>query len=120
MVCSAIGVARTHLMALLKGPDNWMDLRTARSRSNETQLMKEVRLVIHRLGRYGYRRVLGILRHQHHNPSGQAVNHKPVYRVMRDHGLLQYGRGQRPVAIHRHDGRVAVDSSNTRLVLGWV
>jgi putative transposase len=35
-----------------------------------------------------------------------------VYRVMRDHGLLLYR--QRPVATRRHDGRVAVDSSNTR------
>jgi len=57
MVCSTIGVARTHLVALLTGPDDWMDLRTTRSRSNDTQLMKDVRQVIHRLGRYGYRRV---------------------------------------------------------------
>jgi putative transposase len=114
LVCSTLGVARSHLVALLKRPDDWMDLRTARSRSDDTQLLEDVRQVIHGLGTYGYRRVWGILRHQHPRPNGQAPNHKRVYRVMRDHGLLLYRRGQRPVATRRHDGKVAVDSSNTR------
>jgi putative transposase len=43
-----------------------------------------------------------------------AINHKRVYRVMRDYGLLLYRQGQRPVDTRRHDGKVAVEASNTR------
>lgn len=114
LVCSTLGVARSHLVALLKRPDNWIDCRTARCCSDDTSLLEDVRQVIHGLGTYGYRRVWGVLRHQHPRPNGPAANHKRVYRVMRDHGLLLYRRGQRPVATRRHDGKVAVDSSNTR------
>jgi putative transposase len=88
----ALGVARSHLVALLKRPDAWIDRRTARSRSDDTPLLEDVRQVIHGLGTYGYRRVWGVLRHQHPRPNGQAANHKRVYRVMRDHRLLLYRR----------------------------
>jgi putative transposase len=33
---------------------------------------------------------------------------------MRDHGLLLYRHGQRPVPTRRHDGKGAIDSSTTR------
>jgi len=57
LVCSTLGVARSHLVALLKRPDDWIDRRTARSRSDDTSLLEDIRQVIHRLGTYGYRRV---------------------------------------------------------------
>ena len=37
-----------------------------------------------------------------------------VYRIMRDHSLLLYRQGQRPLDTQRHDGKVAVEVSNTR------
>lgn len=84
------GVARSHLGALLKRPDAWIDRRTARSRSDDTLLLEDIRQVIHGLGTYRSRRVWGVLRHQPPGPNVQAANHKRVYRVMRDHGLLLY------------------------------
>jgi putative transposase len=114
LVCSTVGVARSHLVALLKRPDDWTDRRTARSHSDDTALLEDVRQVIHGLGTYGYRRVWGVLRHQHPKQNGQAANHKRVYRVMRDHGLPLYCRGQKPISTRRHDGKVAVDTSHTR------
>jgi putative transposase len=114
LVCSTLGVARSHLVALLKRSDDWSDRRTARSRTDDTSLLEDVRHVIRGLGTYGYRRVWGVLRHQPPRPNQQAPNHKRVYRVMRDHGLLLYRHGQRPVSTRRHDGKVAVDRSNTR------
>jgi len=97
LVCSTLGVARSHLVALLKRPDDWSDRRTARSRTDDTSLLEDVRHVIRGLGTYGYRRVWGVLRHQPPRATGQSPNHKRVYRVMRDHGLLLYRHGQRPV-----------------------
>ena len=63
------------------------------------------------LATYGYLRVWGVLRY-----SGlyEPINHKRVYRVMRDHNLLLYRQGQRPVDTRRHDGKVAVEASNIR------
>lgn len=42
------------------------------------------------------------------------VNVKRVYRVMRDHDLLLERRRKQPGVARRHEGRVAVDTSNTR------
>ena len=42
------------------------------------------------------------------------VNHKRVYRVMRDNNLLLFRHGNKPRDTRRHDGKVAVQTSNTR------
>lgn len=62
---------------------------------------------------YGYQRVCGLLRRQHEQQALPPVNVKRVYRVMRDHDLLLERRRKQPGA-RRHEGRVAVDTSNTR------
>ena len=51
-----------------------------------------------------------LLRHQH----ACSANHKTIYRVMRDHGLLLYRLGQRPVSTRKHDGQIAVSASSMR------
>ncbi len=81
----------------------------ARSRVDDTVAVEAIRTVVKDLASYGYRRVWGVLRY-----SGLPINHKRVYRVMRDHSLLLYRHGQRPVDTRRHDGKVAVATSNTR------
>jgi putative transposase len=40
LVGSTVGVARSHLVALLKRPDAWTDRRTARSRADDTALLE--------------------------------------------------------------------------------
>jgi putative transposase len=107
-------VARSHLVARLKRPADWVDRRTSDYSTDDTSLLEDIGLVIHDLGTYGYRRVWGVLRHQHPRAGAQRPNHKRVYRVMRDHGLLLYRQGQRPTHSRRHDGRVAVQASNKR------
>jgi putative transposase len=110
LVCSTLGVARSHLVALLNRPADWVDRRKACRRTDDAPLLEHIRRVVHGLATYGYRRVWGVLRHQH----GHDANHKTVYRVMRDHGLLLYRQGQRPVSTRKHDGKVAVEASNSR------
>ncbi len=46
--------------------------------------------------------------------NGLQTTHKRIYRVMRDHKPLLHRRGDKPVPSRRHDGRIAVDVSNTR------
>lgn len=56
--------------------------RTPEKRSDEEQLRKEVVMLASKFGRYGYRRVTGLL----HN-AGWQVNHKRVERIWRQEGL---------------------------------
>lgn len=42
------------------------------------------------------------------------LNHKRVYRVMRDAGWLLFRQGQKPLDTRKHEGKVAVNESNTR------
>ncbi|MDQ9170119.1 IS3 family transposase [Oxalobacteraceae bacterium R-40] len=111
LVCSALGVARSHIAIRRNRPAHWIDRRTARARVDDTATLEAIKSVVKDLATYGYRRVWGVLRY-----SGLygAINHKRVYRVMRDHNLLLYRQGQRPVDTRRHDGKVAVDNSNVR------
>ncbi len=62
---------------------------------------------------YGYRRVHAILRRQARIEGIPAPNHKRVYRVMREHGLLLARHSGRPEG-RSHDGRISVDRSNLR------
>ena len=63
---------------------------------------------------YGYRRVWGLLRRQHEQQALPSANVKRVYLVMRDHDLSLECRRKQPGVARRHEGRVAVDTSNTR------
>ena len=69
--------------------------------------------MIGELPTYGYRRVHAILRRQARAAGLPAPNHKRVYRVMREHGLLLQRHSGKEEA-RRHDGRVAVERSNLR------
>ena len=61
----------------------------------------------------GYRRVWGLLRRAREKQS-LATNVKRVYRFMRDHNLLVERRLKHPSAPRRHEGRIAVQTSDTR------
>lgn len=111
LVCSALGVARSHVAAMRKRPSTWTDRRKALRRVDDSSALEAIKAVVKDLASYGYRRVWGMLRYR---ADAAPINHKRVYRVMRDHCLLLYRHGQRPVDTRRHDGRVAVDNSNTR------
>lgn len=79
----------------------------------DTDLVADIRALIADLPTYGYRRVHALLRRQAEESGRSAPNPKRVYRVMKLHGLLlqrHSGRGEE----RRHDGRIAVDTRNTR------
>ena len=45
---------------------------------------------------------------------GRQINHKRVYRVMRDEGWLLFRQGLKPLGTRKHEGTVAVKESDTR------
>jgi putative transposase len=110
-VADLLGVARSNLAVRAACPQE--QKRRGRRPLPEGSLLGEIRAVIATMPTYGYRRVHAIIHRQHAAENRDAVNVKRVYRVMKAHGLLlerHTGSGEE----RRHDGRVAVDRSNTR------
>ena len=108
-VADVIGVARSHLIEQIKTRPRQ---RIGRPPAPANALVSEIRAIIADLPTYGYRRVHAILRRRALTEGRQPPNHKRVYRVMKEHGLLlqrHAGGSER-----RHDGRIAVDRSDLR------
>ncbi len=113
VVSESLGVARSQLTARLKQPAP--GLRPRRRRVlNDVALVEQIKQAVGALPSYGYRRVWGLLRRQHEQQAQPPVNVKRVYRVMRGHDLLLERWRKQPGVARRHEGRVAVDTSNTR------
>ena len=110
-VADALGVARSNLVA--QAAAGSAQERRGRKPQPEAELLAEIKEVIETLPTYGYRRVHAIIRRRREQEDRPAVNVKRVYRVMKAHGLLLQ-RHSGGGAERRHDGRVAVDHSDTR------
>ena len=110
-ISDTLGVARANLAAQTAG--STPRRRRGRRPQPEGALVAELKTIIAAMPTYGYRRVHAVLRRQRRADGTAPVNVKRVYRVMKVHGLLlerHTGNG----AERRHDGRVAVDRSDTR------
>lgn len=109
-IADALDVARSNLaVQAIAAPRQ----RRGRRPQPDAELLAEIKEIIAGLPTYGYRRVHALIRRRYREQGGAAVNAKRVYRVMKAHRLLlerHAGNG----AERRHDGRVAVDRSDTR------
>lgn len=113
-VCETLGVARSNVVAQAsraKVPSS--PSRRGRPPAPERDLLARIKTVIGELPTYGYRRVHAVLRRQARIEGISAPNHKRVYRIMREHGLILARHSGRPEG-RSHDGRVSVDRSNRR------
>jgi putative transposase len=130
-VASVFGVARSQLtirLAAAQGPacagqkapgaggvKVKVDARASTPASMEADaaLVTRVRSLVRDRATYGYRRVAAVFRREFRQGSGQRVNHKRLYRVMRDNGLLlRRHYGDRPGRVH--DGVIITLHSNQR------
>lgn len=110
-IADTLGVARSNL-AVQAAPERTHQRRGRRPQP-EAELVAEIKALIAGQPTYGYRRIHALLQRQRREQAVSAVNVKRVYRVMKAHGLLlerHTGNGEE----RRHDGRVAVDRSDTR------
>lgn len=110
-IANTLGVARSNLavQASSAAPRQ----KRGRRPQPETELLAEIQAIIAELPTYGYRRVHALIRRSREQSGGAAVNAKRIYRVMKAHALL-LARHSGTAAERRHDGRIAVDRSNTR------
>ena len=112
LVSECLGVARSQLTVRIKQS---VSPKTRRSRAvDDAELVVEIQQQVSELPSYGYRRVWGLLRRERETHSLPAINVKRVYRVMRDHNLLLERRLKQPGVPRRHEGRIAVQTSDTR------
>lgn len=112
-VCDVLGVARSAAAVRRSRSVDWRDSRSGR-RPDDSGLIEEIGAVIAGLPSYGYRRVWARVRRRRAEQGARPVNCKRVYRVMREQDLLLQ-RPNRPVQPQRrHEGQVAVATSNKR------
>ena len=109
-VCLALGVSRSYVLAKKDRAPDWTDHRRSPPKSDDAQVKQAIADVVQKRATYGYRRVWARLRLDGHI----GINHKRVYRVMRDAGWLLFRQGQKPLDTRKHEGKVAVKESNTR------
>jgi putative transposase len=113
-VCDVLGVARSNLHRRARRPANWTDRRCGRRPGADAELVAEITHEIADLPAYGYRRAWTLVNWRRDRAARSRVNHKRIYRVMRDHRLLLRQDTGRPVDLRSHDGRIAVDESDRR------
>ena len=113
-VCEALGLARSNVHLLRARLPSWTDGRTQRTPAGDEQLLADIRAQITELPSYGYRRACALVNRHRASVATPRVNAKRVYRVMAASGLLLPKAPRRPQSSRRHDGRVMVQTSDTR------
>ncbi|SEK78741.1 putative transposase [Pseudomonas agarici] len=112
LVSKCLGVSRSQLTVRIQ--QSVSPIVRRRRLVNDTQLVAEIEQQVSDLPSYGYRRVWGLLRREREAQSLPPINVKRVYRVMRDHNLLLQRHVKQPGVQRRHEGRIAVMTSDTR------
>lgn len=105
-VSRALGISRSHLSESLREPTSEPLQRRG---EDDAVLLRRIRDVVKERPSNGYRRVTARLNQQ---PGFKRVNHKRVYRIMREHKLLLERYAPKPTRIH--DGKVITLKSDIR------
>lgn len=109
-VADTLGVARSNLIEQVQQPPR---RRSAYRKADDAWLLPLLRAIVDERPTYGYRRVSALLSRQVAALGKPSVNHKRVYRLMRQNGLLlarHTGTGRQ----RTHDGVVRTLRSNLR------
>jgi putative transposase len=109
-VAEALGVARSNLIECLRGNST---PRRRHHKAQDAALAPLIKRLVDERPTYGYRRITALLRRDLEVRGEPPANHKRVYRIMQQHGLLlEKHSGRRPG--RTHDGKIVVMRSNLR------
>lgn len=88
--------------------------KTQQTRSSDRDLLAEIKSILGTRPTYGYRRITAVLNAERRTQGTifSAVNHKRVYRVMKENHLLLSRYGAKSTRIH--EGKIITLHSNTR------
>jgi transposase InsO family protein len=109
-VADTLGVARSNLHDKVR--------RAAKPRGSyrkpeDEYLLRLVRRLVDERPTYGYRRITALANREFARTGEPAVNHKRVFRIMRQNGMLLARHTGRRIG-RVHDGKVVVMRSNLR------
>ena len=109
-IAAALGVARSNLNERLRGN---LQPRPKPHLAKDVAAVHRIRKLVAERPTYGYRRITALLNRALAEENKPRINHKRVYRIMKQHGLLlaRY-TAERPGRVH--DGKVIVMRSNLR------
>ena len=91
--------------------------RKYRRRPMTDELLARIRRITDKRGSYGYRRVTALVNRELIAEGKPTVNHKRMYRVMRDHQLLLHKHTGKK-STRTRDGQVITPALEHALVLG--
>ena len=109
-VADALGVSRSQLHERLKGEPK---PRTRYQKADEAEHLATIRTLTDGRPTYGYRRIWALLNRQRTATNQPKLNHKRVYRLMSQNGLLLRRYTGKPPG-RAHDGKVITIRPNLR------
>ena len=110
-IADTMGIAHSHLIERMKPK-----MQPARSRYNKADdawLLPLIRELVDGRMTYGYRRICALLNRKLDEMGKACVNHKRVYRIMRQNGLLLIRHTGKRTQL-AHEGKVVTLRSNLR------
>jgi transposase InsO family protein len=109
-VAETLGISRSQLTARLKGQAR---PRSRYRKTDDAELLVPLRSLVDERPTYGYRRIAALLNRERLQKGLPRLNHKRIYRLMAQNGLLlQRYTGKPPGRIH--DGRIITIRPNLR------
>jgi transposase InsO family protein len=109
-VAETLGVARSNLHQRLNGST---EPRRSYHKAQDAAVLPRIRALVAARPTYGYRRITAVLNREMRAEGLEPVNHKRVYRIMKNNRLLLARKyTERPG--YTHDGKVVVMRSNLR------
>jgi len=105
-ISKVLGVARSNLATKSKSrPKRY-------SKNQDKELVIKIKGILATRSTYGYRRVTALINHDLKSKGDPLVNHKRIYRIMRDHKLLLRKPHSKPK--RAHTGKIETIESNIR------
>ncbi len=105
-ICRALGVSRSNICTQLKQQKRSRKPREALEK--DALILRTIKDILGERPAYGYRRITILLRKK----LGISINHKKVYRLMKENQLLLQRHALRPQRIH--EGKIITLKSNVR------
>lgn len=112
-ISDALGISRSNLQEKINVVVSSADRsRPVRIEVEDKELIPLIREVTDKKPTYGYRRVTALLNRNLREANKATVNHKRIYRIMKENDFLLFRYGRKPTLTH--DGKVMTLRSNTR------
>ena len=109
-VADTLGVSRSNLHRRVTEAPR---ARESYRKAGDAELLASIRAITDARPTYGYRRVCALINRERAALGRPPCNHKRIYRVMKQAGLLLQRHTGRPRG-RTHDGKIAVMTSNRR------